>query len=180
MGLFSRSRLAPDQFADLFPQLWTGSAFRFEQFQDYDSPEEAMPFERFREGRPIPTGWRDGYLSLISGGTRLGKTITRVRVVEEPWSEYTAFELQHLYPQNITAGENVRVVRRDRLPTGRTPDFWLVDHTAYVMDYDGPTWVGVTVHAGARAHRFTRYARDVAAASRPLNEYLITATGRTA
>jgi hypothetical protein len=86
----------------------------------------------------------------------------RVRVVRRPLSEYVRFELDWGYPQNVEAGEDIRILelgRDDQLPAIPEPergyDYWCFDAVTVVrLEYDGTgRFVGV-VSASEHASRF--------------------------
>lgn len=107
---------------------FTRSAFRLEGFQHYSAPDEVEALARFRAGedpRIDLTWWTD----LARKHTQAGRTMSRVRVIVEPPSEYTRFELV-AYPVMAAAGDDIRVISVD---PGRWPadvphhDYWLFD-----------------------------------------------------
>lgn len=64
----------------------------------------------------------------------------RVRVVGRPVTDYTRYEFA-VYPQNVAAGERIRVVERSSVPGADTAwvndDFWLFDdETVALVRYD--------------------------------------------
>jgi hypothetical protein len=121
------------------------SAFRLESLPAYDIEADAEALNAWREGKPPPASQLDrDWCHLVSGAADAGKTITRVRVVRHPLSEYVRFELDWGYPQNIDAGEDIRILElgpADELPglpdPGRGYDFWCFDGTTVVrLEYD--------------------------------------------
>lgn len=82
-----------------------------------------------REGRPLPS--RPGKtesLKMISDAVSAGKRVHRVHVVDLPPSDYVRYELA-VYPENVAAGEDVRIAPRPAHPGLRDldTDFWLFD-----------------------------------------------------
>jgi len=65
---------------------------------------------------------------MILRRTLEGQHIERVRVVSEPWSDYTRFGL-NLSRLNTAAGEDIRYMARERALELGLPeyDFWLID-----------------------------------------------------
>lgn len=118
------------------------SAFRLEARDDYNVPDEAERMAAFLEGRELPTRTvaTDDWLALVAAATAMGRHMVRVRVLGKPLTDYTRFELA-VYPENIAAGEEVRLVEREAL-TQRADDawdedFWLFDEqTVAVLRYD--------------------------------------------
>jgi hypothetical protein len=111
--------------------LFTGyerSAFRLEGQQMYSNSAEDGPLARFLTGQPLEFDltWR---LSKTRTEASPERTTTTVRIVVEPPSLYTRFELT-VYPQLVAAGEDVRIIA---VPEGGRPpelpmhDFWMFD-----------------------------------------------------
>src|SRR5688500_7014998 len=97
--------LTPDEYADAFPGLFSHTAFRLEQLDHYINPVEGEPFARYQRGEADDLTWRQPWLDLVADAMRDGKTMTRVHVVSEPWTDYAAFELTVVYPPAVSAGE---------------------------------------------------------------------------
>jgi hypothetical protein len=114
------------------------SAFRLEALQHYSEPEEAEAFARFRAGQDplLDLAW---WLGLAAGHTRAGRRMSRVRVIVEPPSDYTRFELAH-YPAMVAAGDDIRIIPTTpgNWPAGLPQhDFWLFDdQDVWILDYD--------------------------------------------
>lgn len=122
-------------------ELFTGftrSAFRLETFQHYTAPDEREEYARFLAGeepRPDLTWWT----GLARGHSAAGRTMSRVRVIVEPPSDYTRFELA-AYPVMAAAGDDVRIIS---VSLGAWPpgipheDFWIFDdRDLWIMHYD--------------------------------------------
>jgi hypothetical protein len=114
--------------ADLF-ETFGESAFRLETLQYYELAEDEPRRQAFREGRPMPP--RPGKtesMRLVRNAVASGRRVHRVHVVDLPLSEYIRYELA-MYPENIAAGEDVRIARRGDHPDLRSldTDFWLFD-----------------------------------------------------
>jgi hypothetical protein len=117
---------------------FTRSAFRLETFQHYSAPDEVEALARFRAGEDprIDLAW---WTDLARTHTDAGRTMSRVRVIVEPPSEYTRFELV-AYPVMAAAGDDIRVIS---VEAGRWPadvphhDYWLFDdRDVWVLNYD--------------------------------------------
>src|SRR5260370_42173849 len=114
--------------AELFGTLGE-SAFRLETLQSYALAEDEPRRRAFREGRPLPPrpGKTDS-MRLVRDAVAAGRRVSRVHVVDLPLSDYIRYELA-VYPENVAAGEDVRITQRaahpglERLDT----DFWLFD-----------------------------------------------------
>lgn len=105
------------------------SAFRLETLQYYVLAEDEPRRQAFREGRPLPP--RPGKaesMRMVRDAVAAGKQVRRVHVVDLPLSDYMRYELA-VYPENIAAGEDVRITRRASHPglAVLDTDFWLFD-----------------------------------------------------
>lgn len=114
--------------AELF-ETFQESAFRLEALQFYELAEDEPRRRAFREGRPLPP--RPGKtqsVRLVRNAVASGRRVHRVHVVDLPLSEYIRYELS-VYPENIAAGEDVRIAIRASHPGLRelSTDFWLFD-----------------------------------------------------
>lgn len=107
---------------------FTATAFRLETLQHYAGEEDRL--EAFSLGLPLPerSVRTSPWLARIAVGTAAeGKRWQRVRVVEEPLTEYTRYELAS-YVESQAAGEEIRIARRPPIPpTSLRGDFWLFD-----------------------------------------------------
>jgi hypothetical protein len=110
------------------------SAFHVELKDSYHVPEEAGPFELFRQGKPDDFSWHQPWLRLVREATQAGKSITRVRVVTVPHCDYTRWGLT-VAPLNIQAGEDLRWLPRHRASGIDFPpdDYWLFDDNRVVF-----------------------------------------------
>lgn len=121
--------MTPEQFDAHFDR-FTGTVFRLETLQDYGDPGEAERVAAYHRGDPQPERSirTSPWLARIAATTLAGKRWLRVRVVEEPLTEYTRYELAG-YVESQAAGEEIRIVRRDAAPAVATlrRDFWLFD-----------------------------------------------------
>lgn len=125
------------EWAKLFTG-FTGSAFRLETFQHYSAPDEVEALARFRSGQDprIDLAW---WTDLARKHTQAGRTMSRVRVIIEPPSEYTRFELV-AYPVMAAAGDDIKIisVRPGNWPANVPHhDYWLFDdRDVWVLNYD--------------------------------------------
>lgn len=134
--------------AELFAT-FTASAFRLEALQDYPLKDDEERRRAFLAGRPLPPKpSKTADMALVREATRAEKRVHRVHVVDLPLSDYLRFELA-AYPENIAAGEDVRIADRAAHPGLRelTADFWLfdaeTDHPSVVWFTSAPE--GVTL-----------------------------------
>jgi hypothetical protein len=133
--------MTADDFGRLFEN-FARSAFRIEARDHYDVPDERDDFATFRAGksRPRRAPGVDAWLALVASATASGRTVDRIRLVTRPLSDYTRYEFA-CYPDNIAAGETVRIVERRWLAPNDQPwaaqDFWIFDdEIVVVLDYD--------------------------------------------
>jgi hypothetical protein len=124
-------RLTGDDFNDLF-RYFTRSAFRLEVQPVYTVTDERESFDEFLAGEPRPVtefAFYAAWLDKIRAATAAGKRVERVRVLEEPPTDYQRWEMWS-GQYNIAAGEAIRYLPRSRalevgLPV--TDDWWLFD-----------------------------------------------------
>jgi hypothetical protein len=142
------------------------TAWRWENQPVYTITDERANFEAFLAGHPADP-MEDPYLSpwmrQVAEQTAGGRRIGRVRVVEEPPTEYQRWELW-LDRWNTAAGERIDYLTRSRADAlGTTPfgdcDWWLFDdERLMVMHFDA---------AGRRVHvELSNEERDLAPARR--------------
>lgn len=162
---------------------FTRTVFRLETLQDYTAPGEAQRIEAFRRGLPRPerSVRTSPWLARIAVTTVTeGKRWQRVRVVEEPLTGYTRYQMAG-YAESQAAGEEIRIVRRTTAPALATlrRDFWLFDAGtqeafALLLDYS-PTgeWRGGELTTDPQALLGLQAERDLALRwAVALNEYL--------
>lgn len=114
-------------WADLFTS-YTKSAYRLEGQQIYNSPSEKTEFDRFLAGEPLQLelSW---VRPKITAQIAAGRSETTVRVVVEPQTDYTRFELA-VYPEFVALGRDIRIVsvQEGEWPEGiPRHDYWLFD-----------------------------------------------------
>jgi Family of unknown function (DUF6879) len=121
--------LAGDDFDALFTHFGY-TAFRLEVRESYAGmPYEVAPLRQFLAGEdPVDLEWTTGYRALVARHAAAGRRITRVRIVSEPWSEYTRFGIWLAAGTNA-AGEDIRYLPRTHPVVAELPheDFWLFD-----------------------------------------------------
>ena len=163
---------------------FTHTVFRLETLQDYTAPGETERVEAFRRGLPRPerSVRTSPWLARIAVTTITEKKRwQRVRVVEEPLTGYTRYQMAG-YAESQAAGEEIRIVRRTAAPALATlrRDFWLFDTAtpgacALLLDYS-PTgeWRGGELTTDPHALLELQAERDLALRwAAPLNEYLV-------
>ncbi|MCP2257778.1 hypothetical protein LX15_001464 [Streptoalloteichus tenebrarius] len=109
------------------------SAFRLETHQVYTMPAEAEDLQRFLAGEPMPEAHNSPWHQTIRNNISAGKTMTRVKIIRRPLTDYTRFLLSWCIPDNVAAGEQYRIIdvteREVDLPE---QDFWLFDDETVV------------------------------------------------
>jgi Family of unknown function (DUF6879) len=121
-----------------FARSYQHTAFRLEVRDNYADPGEAEHVQRFLAREPDDDSWMEDWLGLMLRRSLEGQRIERVRVVSEPWSDYTRFGL-HLSRLNTAAGEDIRYLPRDLATQLGLPDydFWLLDsHKMCILRHD--------------------------------------------
>lgn len=139
--------ISGSEFAELL-RSFDHTAFRLELQREYREPEEAETLARFQAGDPqdpteVPMlrAWYDQVRALTSAGRR----IERVRVHEDPPTDYQRWE-RWIGRWNIAAGETMRYLTRAQaheiglLPAAGNADWWLLDDQRLILmrfDQDG-------------------------------------------
>ncbi len=106
----------------------------------YSLPDEVGALDDFLSARtPRRVDEHASWLELVRGVVTSERGIRRVRVIDEPPTDYQCFQVAWRYPQNADAGEEIRTVGRAAFREGlSTPiDFWLFDEQwGFTMVYD--------------------------------------------
>ena len=164
-----------DDWAALFSS-YAESAFRLEGQQVYCNDSDDADLANFLAGRPLDNDYAFQRRTSVPQRAA-GRTKTRVRIVVEPPTPYTRYELA-VYPRLQTYGTQVNIlaVHQGEWPTGLPHhDFWLFDdRDLWLMHYhENFRFKGaepVTDQETVDQHR--RW-RDIAlAAAVPLERYL--------
>lgn len=117
---------------------YAASAFRLEARQTYSNDAEDAAVARFLSG-DAPTLTFDWSIPKIEAQVAAGRRQTTVRVVKEPPTDYTRWELS-VFPQFVAAGEDIRIltVAHEASPPDLPEhDFWLFDdREVWRMHYD--------------------------------------------
>lgn len=125
---------------DVFPRLFSAAkfaAFKLEVRTAYGVTEEDEPFQRFLAGEDPGIEWLRPWLDLMRKTTGRGVRVERVRVVDEPPSDYLRFEIA-MTPENLAAGEDIRYITRRAAEELTLPsvDYWLFDSSrAYLLHF---------------------------------------------
>jgi hypothetical protein len=175
--------MTPDEFDALFDS-FHHTVTRLEALPAYDvGGQEAARLQAFYEGRPRPLRsiTTDSWLARIAASTATaGKTWSRVRVVDDPLTDYQRYQL-HSYRESQAVGERVTLVPRSAVDDDVGPDFWLFDENkpdahGVVMRYDEHGhWLGADLVTDSReVSALTARLHAIAAIAVPLNEFLVT------
>lgn len=121
------------------------TAFRLELQPAYSEPDEHATVAKFLAGEPEPPTEILGlqaWFDQVAGQVRQGKRIERVRVHDEPPTDYQRWE-RWIGAWNTSAGEVIRYMTRERarevglLPAAGDVDWWLLDsNRLIVMRFD--------------------------------------------
>lgn len=121
------------------------TAFRLELQPTYLEPSEAELFAAYLRGEPEPpttVAQLAKWYERVAGHVRQGKRIERVRVQDDPPTDYQRFE-RWLDRWNREAGEVMRYMTRPRahevglLPDVGRRDWWLLDSSWLIsMSFD--------------------------------------------
>jgi hypothetical protein len=97
--------------ADFVPG-YEHTAFRLETRERYNEAEEAEEVRRFLAGEP-DYAWNEEWAAMMKRRTTLGQRMMRVRIVDEPHSDYTRFGLD-LARVNVAASEDIRYLPQEQ------------------------------------------------------------------
>ena len=114
-----------------WPELFGQSrktAFHLEVRDSYAVPSESERFRRFLAGEPAKEYGKRDWAELIEETTARGVSVSRVRVVTVPHSDYHRWLLS-ITGGNIDAGEDIRYLPRHLVGSIEFPvdDFWIFD-----------------------------------------------------
>jgi len=130
-------------------------------------------------GRPVEESPRSAeWHAMTRAGREQGRPVSRVRLVGHPVTLYTAWEVQ-TYSENIAAGEEVRILDRDKITGDLNPlwnvDYWLFDDQfVWIMLYDrSGGFHGGTVSDDVA--RFVEHRQRAIELSVPHGEYVLPA-----
>jgi len=135
------------EFADQL-RTFDRTALRLELQSEYREPAEHDTVSRFLYGTPQPptevAELRD-WFEQVATLTRAGKRIARVRVHDDPPTDYQRWE-RWIGRWNTTAGEQIDYLTRQQatdiglLPAAGDVDWWLIDDNRVILmrfDPDG-------------------------------------------
>jgi hypothetical protein len=131
------SPITQDEFSRLLAT-FNRSAFRLETQPAYALGYERADFDRFLAGSPVPPpelDWWRPWLNQIASLTGEGKTVSRVRVLAEPPTDYQRWEVWGAR-WNAEAGERVSYMSLSRAEDIGLPldhDWWLLDDERLII-----------------------------------------------
>jgi hypothetical protein len=174
--------MSTDEFNALFDS-FRNLTFRLETLPAYDvGGEDAERLAAFQAGRALPerSVRTSPWLARIARSVVGGKSWERVRVLDDPLTDYQRYELQ-AYQESQAAGEQIMIVPRTQAEDW-DQDFWLFDPDtsdarAVAMDYtpDG-RWRGAVLVTDQRQVQSLSEIRRVALSRAVmLNEFIATA-----
>lgn len=119
------------------------TAFRLELLPAYNVPSESEAFADFLSGKEKPSGFNDGWNTILRESHDRNAQIHRVRLLEER-TPYINFEIEWAYKTNSIHGEVIRKTTRQDVEKAAVTngllflkDFWMFDETTvFVMNYD--------------------------------------------
>ena len=129
--------ITEDEFDGLL-RSFKRTAFRLETRDSYALGYEAPEFAEFLRGAAQPppeVSWWRPWLEQIRHLTREGKTVSRVRILAEPPSDYQRWELWAAR-WHSAAGEHISYMPRSRAREVRLPtlhDWWLLDDERVIL-----------------------------------------------
>lgn len=132
--------LTDDEFAEQL-RTFDHTAFRLELQLAYAEPSEHDTVAKFLAGDPEPPTEVPGlaaWFKQVTELTQQGKQIERVRVHEDPPTDYQRWE-RWIGRWNVEAGETIRYLTRARaheiglLPAAGNVDWWLLDSSRLIM-----------------------------------------------
>lgn len=119
--------MTPGDFNALFDQ-FAATVFRLETLPAYMvGGAEQERVQAFLEGRPRPerSVRTSPWMARIAATTAAGKNWSRLRVVDNPLTDYQRYQLES-YRESQSVGEQIFIVARDQVGDW-VRDFWLFD-----------------------------------------------------
>ena len=158
--------LRPDEFKVMFAAFQT-EAFRFEAQPEYPLGPGQEDFNRFLAGTSAPPteyAWLASWFEELAQLKREGKSICRVRVLDDPMTDYQRWMLWGA-PWMVRAGEYITCMRRSAARQAGLPDhdWWLFDDSWVVeMHFAGGKVGDLMLVSGTQAVDSYRALRDAA------------------
>jgi hypothetical protein len=175
--VIQRTVISFEQFVQDFDSLFRHRVFRLEALDWYDAPNEHEPYARFLAGQPADLAWREPWKRLVRDVRASRRIMERVHIVTEPVSDYVRFELLHVYPANVEAGEDVRILARQPAEGAGVTfrDFWLFDDSLAALlgyDDDGRVQSVQTTDSPLELERMRKERADAFTLAVPLAQYV--------
>lgn len=127
-----------EEFGRLF-ETFEHTAWRLETRRGYASDREDPTYLEFVETGAITLDYDDDWSRNIRRQVLAGKTVGRVRIVDEPPTEGQLFLLADS-PRSTAAGEDIRCLPRGEADARLLPaeDFWIFDsRLVALLNFDG-------------------------------------------
>ncbi|MFL1431607.1 MULTISPECIES: DUF6879 family protein [unclassified Nocardiopsis] len=163
-------------FTDLFRRN-RHTAWRLETRTYYGKLDEDRPFQEWLTGKEPDLEWFTPWLRMVREETATGKRMERVRLIDDPPSDYLRWELWGT-PYNLGAGEDIRYLPRTHPIVAELPDhdFWVFDsRTVARLAFDGDRFLGVHLSEEPSEILAALQARDAAwHHALPFTEYMAT------
>lgn len=168
--------ITDDEFG-AFLRSFDTTAFRLELQPAYSEPTEHATVSRFLAGDPqLPTEVPElnDWFKQVRGLTAAGKTISRVRVHEDPPTDYQRWE-RWIGKWNTEAGEQITYLTRQQahdiglLPGAGDTDWWLLDDAILILMRFAPdgTRTSTELHTDPQMVTRARAWRDLAVQPSP-------------
>ncbi|MGI5121440.1 DUF6879 family protein [Marinactinospora thermotolerans] len=155
--------LDDDAFDALFRD-YRYTAWRLETRTAYGKVDEDEPYQQWLSGKDPGIGWFEPWLRMMREELAKGKRMERVRIIDDPPSDYLRWELWAT-PYNLGVGEDIRYLPREHPVVAELPDedFWIFDSRLLArFEFDGPDVIGVHLDDDPRAVVTALAARDAA------------------
>jgi hypothetical protein len=131
---------------DFFVDGFQHTAWRWETRRAYGVAAESEALQAFLRGEDVSDPGRP-WLVLMRHLALQRKTVGRVRLVDDPLTDYQRFLLSDV-TDSVDAGEDIRYLHRDEARRCGLPefDFWLFDsRTIGVFQFDGDSSLGMAL-----------------------------------
>ncbi|WP_433663683.1 DUF6879 family protein [Nocardia sp. CA-128927] len=140
----------PTDEPNLWPRLFSEAqlyAFHLEQRDSYAEPAEAERIKRYLAGEAPPASTNREWPDLIHDATGRGVTVSRIRVVTVPHTDYHRWLLS-VTKVRVDDGEDIRYLPRHLTSEIPPDDWWLFDgaKVAYNLanETGGPAGLAIT------------------------------------
>ncbi|MFJ6212122.1 DUF6879 family protein [Streptomyces sp. NPDC092296] len=134
-----------DAITEYFRTGFQHTAWRLEARREYQVDYESERYRTFLRGEDPGTAGREGWLNTIRDLTGRGVRVERVRLFDQPPSDYQRFLLWGTV-HTVAAGEDIRYLPRAEAEQTDLPmvDFWLFDsRTVGRFNFDGDRSLGM-------------------------------------